>query len=70
MGTSLGLHASVPTDVVFAITRALGEHPERVRDIHPVARQFDPAQAPLQAGSPLHPGGERYFRNRVAYSLK
>jgi TRAP transporter TAXI family solute receptor len=70
MGTSLGFHASVPTDVVFAITHALCEHPERVRDIHPAARQFDPAQAPLQAGAPLHPGAERYFRHRVAYSSK
>ena len=70
MGTSLGFHASVPTDVVFAITRALCEHPERVRAIHPAARQFDPAQAPLQAGGPLHPGAERYFRNRVSYASK
>jgi TRAP transporter TAXI family solute receptor len=70
MGTSLGFHASVPTDVVFAITRALCEHPEQVHDIHPAARQFDPAQAPLQAGGPLHPGAERYFGNRVAYSSK
>ena len=70
MGTSLGFHASVPTDVVFAITQALCEHPERVRDIHPAARQFDPAQAPLQAGAPLHPGAERYFRNRGAYASK
>jgi TRAP transporter TAXI family solute receptor len=68
MGTSLGFHASVPTNVVFAITQALCEHPERVRDIHPAARQFDPAQAPLQAGAPLHPGAERYFLNRGAYA--
>jgi TRAP transporter TAXI family solute receptor len=66
MGTSLGFHAGVPTDVVFTITRALCEHPERVRAIHPAARQFDPAQAHLQAGGPLHPGAERHFRNRVA----
>ena len=68
MGTSLGFHASVPTAVVFAITRALCDHPERVRDIHPAARQFDTAQAPLQAGAPLHPGAERYFRSQGAYS--
>lgn len=62
MGTSLGFHASVPTDVVFAITRALCEHPQRLRAIHPAARQFDPAQAHLHAGGPLHPGAEQYFR--------
>jgi TRAP transporter TAXI family solute receptor len=66
MGTSLGFHTSVPTDVVFTITRTLCAHPERVRAIHPAARQFDPAQAPLQAGGPLHSGAERYFRNRGA----
>ena len=70
MGTSLGFHASVPADVVLAITRALCAHPERVRAIHPAARQFDPAQAPLQAGGPLHPGAERYFRHRVASASK
>jgi hypothetical protein len=64
MGTSLGFHVSVPTDVVFAITRTLCEHPERVRAIHPAARPFDPAQAPLRAGGPLHPGAEGYFRSK------
>jgi TRAP transporter TAXI family solute receptor len=70
MGTSLGFHASVPTDVVFAITRVLCEHQERVRSIHPAARQFDPAQASLPAGAPLHAGAERYFRNRGRISIE
>ena len=56
--------------IVFAIACALCEHPERVCGIHPAVRQFDPAQAPLQAGGLLHPGAERYFRNRVTYSSK
>jgi TRAP-type uncharacterized transport system substrate-binding protein len=62
--TSLGVHAGVPTDIILAITRALCEHPERVRDIHPAAVQFDPAQAPLRAGGPLHSGAEQYLRPR------
>ena len=64
MGTSLGFHASVPAEVVLAITHALCEHPEQVRAIHPAAAQFDPTQAHRGAGGPLHPGAERYFHAR------
>jgi len=61
MGTSLGFHASVPADVVFAITAAICGNPERVRAIHPAAATFDPAQAHLEPGGPLHEGAARYF---------
>jgi len=63
MGTSLGFHVNVPGDVVHVITRAICEHAERVRAVHPAARAFDPARAHLDAGGPLHPGAERYFRD-------
>ena len=61
MGTSLGFHASVPAEVVFAITSAICDNPERVRAIHPAAATFDPARAHLDAGGPLHDGAARYF---------
>ncbi|MDA0734400.1 MAG: TAXI family TRAP transporter solute-binding subunit [Chloroflexi bacterium] len=61
MGTSLGFHSQVPNDVVFAITSAICEHPERVRYIHPAAADFDPTTACLNPGGPLHPGAERYY---------
>jgi TRAP transporter TAXI family solute receptor len=62
MTTSLGVHASVPDDVVHAITEAICEHPARVRTIHPAAHDFDPARAHLEG--PLHPGAARYFGQR------
>jgi TRAP transporter TAXI family solute receptor len=61
MGTSLGFHASVPAEVVFAITSAICDHPDRVRAIHPAAAAFDPARAHLDPGGPLHEGAARYF---------
>jgi uncharacterized protein len=61
MGTSLGFHASVPEDVVYAITRAICDHAERVRQMHPAAQDFDPGAAHLQGQGPLHPGAARYF---------
>lgn len=64
MGTSLGLHASVPDDVAFAIVEAICEHPGNVRKIHPSAARFDPSEAPLNPGGPLHAGAERYYRTK------
>jgi len=62
MGTSLGFHASVSEDIVYAITRVICDQGERVRQIHPAAQYFDPRMAHLQTQGPLHPGAARYFR--------
>jgi TRAP-type uncharacterized transport system substrate-binding protein len=62
MGTSLGFHASVSEDVVYAITRVICDHAARVRQIHPAVQDFDPGTAHLQSQGPLHPGAVRYFR--------
>ena len=64
MGTSLGFHASVAPEVVFAITSAICDNPERVRAIHPSAATFDPAQADTDPGGPLLEGALRYFESR------
>lgn len=62
MGTSLGFHASVSEDVVYALTRVICDHAARVQQIHPAAQHFDPGTAHLQGQGPLHPGAMRYFR--------
>lgn len=62
MGTSLGFHAGAPEDVVYAITRLICDHADRVQQIHPAAQYFDPKTAHLQGRGPLHPGAARYFR--------
>jgi TRAP transporter TAXI family solute receptor len=64
MGTSLGFHASVPAEVVFAITSAICDNPERVRAIHPAAATFEPARANIDPGGPIHEGAARYFEAR------
>lgn len=64
MGTSLGFHAGVPDDVVYAITSAICDRPDRVRRIHPAARPFAPEAAHREARGPLHAGAERYYRGR------
>jgi len=62
MGTSLGFHADVPDDAVYRIVRAICEHAERVRRIHPAASGFDPGVAHRLSRGPLHPGAAKYFR--------
>lgn len=67
MGTSLGFHADVPDDIVYAITSAICEHVDQVRRIHAAAQGFDPQIAHLQGRGPLHPGAARYFREKGLY---
>jgi TRAP transporter TAXI family solute receptor len=64
MTTSLGFHASVAEDVVYAITSVICDHAERVRQIHPAAQSFAPSRVHLQRHGPLHPGATRYFQGK------
>jgi uncharacterized protein len=64
MATSLGFHASVAEDVVYAITSVICDDAERVRQIHPAAQYFAPTHAHLQGHGPLHPGAARYFQSK------
>jgi hypothetical protein len=64
MGTSLGFHASVSDDVVYSITSAICEKASAVHEIHPAAVDFDPQKAHRDGGTLLHPGAERYFREK------
>jgi TRAP-type uncharacterized transport system substrate-binding protein len=51
-------------EVVFAITAAICDGPERVRAIHPATASFDPVRAHLEPGCPFHEGAARYFEAR------
>jgi TRAP-type uncharacterized transport system substrate-binding protein len=64
MATSLGFHASVAADVVDAITSAICDRADRVRQIHPAARHFAVESAHLHGYGPLHPGAARYFEGK------
>lgn len=64
MTTSLGFHASVADDVVYAITSVICDFAERVRQIHPAAQYFEPSRAYLQGHGTIHPGAARYFQNK------
>lgn len=65
-GTVLIAHASLSDDVAYEITRTLVENAEAMAQAHAAWRTFVPEQAwmPENTGIPLHPGAERYYRER------
>jgi TRAP transporter TAXI family solute receptor len=66
VGYSLPLivSAQIPDEIVYEITKALCEHVEETRAVHPSWRAFDPKEAWKDTGGELHPGAARYFREQ------
>jgi len=56
------INKNVPEDVVYRITKIICENADKVRQIHDSTVSFDPTQAGLDLGAPLHPGAEKYYK--------
>jgi TRAP-type uncharacterized transport system substrate-binding protein len=64
MGTTIAVSAQVPDDVAYLVTRTINDNADRVRNIHESPAEYEPAKAHARLGVPLHPGAERYYRER------
>jgi uncharacterized protein len=64
MGTTIAASATMSPDVAYRITKAINDNPDRVRRIHASLADYDPAIGYLHLGVPLHPGAERYYREK------
>jgi len=64
MGTTITVTTKMANDLAYTITKALNDNPDRVRKIHGSLIDYDPAKAYLNLGVPLHPGAERYYREK------
>jgi hypothetical protein len=64
MGTTIAVSAQVPDDVAYLITRTINDNADRVRKIHDSLAEYEPAKAHARLGVPLHPGAERYYREK------
>jgi TRAP transporter TAXI family solute receptor len=64
MGTTITVHAKMAPDLAYTITRTLNDNAERVRKIHGSLADYDPAKGHMFLGVPLHPGAERYYREK------
>jgi TRAP-type uncharacterized transport system substrate-binding protein len=57
-------HASLDEGVVYQITKIICENPERLMNIDKGLKDFSAAEACKDMPVPLHPGAERYYREK------
>ena len=55
------VNKDVSDDIVYTMTKILGDNKETVRTLSKLFSNFDPAVA-WDTGVPLHPGAEKYFK--------
>ena len=66
-GTVLIAHADVPDDVAYNVTKAVIENMDKLAKDYPAYNAFvggENAWRPENTGVPLHPGAERYYKER------
>jgi TRAP transporter TAXI family solute receptor len=59
-------HADVPDDLVYAMTKATFEHLDALAAAHAAAKAIKLEAAAKSPPAPLHPGAERYFKEKGA----
>ena len=64
MGTTVIVSAKMADDLAYTLTQTFNENVARVRKLHASLADYDPALGYLQLGVPLHPGAERYYREK------
>ena len=64
MGTTIIVSAAMAEDLAYTITKTINDNADRVRKLHESLADYDPSKGWLQLGAPLHPGAERYYREK------
>jgi TRAP transporter TAXI family solute receptor len=59
-------HADAPDDLVYAMTKATFENLDDLQAAHAAAKDIKLEGAAASPPAPLHPGAERYFREKGA----
>src|SRR5215510_1386997 len=64
MGTTITVSSAMSNDLAYNITKALNDNVDRVRKIHGSLSDYDPSKGYLFLGVALHPGAEKYYREK------
>ncbi|GAB6049973.1 TAXI family TRAP transporter solute-binding subunit [Hydrogenophilus islandicus] len=64
IGNFLATHAGVPEATVYAITKAMFDHLDALVAAHSAAKAIRLENAAKNPPAPLHPGAERFYRER------
>ena len=62
LGNALVIHAKVPEDVVYRMTKAIMTNLDRLKGVHPAFGRVNKSTILNGFGAPLHPGALRYYR--------
>lgn len=64
MSSGLGAHKDVSEEVVYRILEIIDENIDAMKSIHPSWKNFDITKAWQNAGVPLHPGAEKFYKDK------
>ena len=64
MGTTIVVSTAMSDEVAYAITKTINDNADRFRKLHASLADYDPAKGWLNLGVALHPGAERYYREK------
>ena len=65
MGTTITVNAKMPNDTAYLLAKTLNDNVDRVRKIHGSLADYDPSKGHLYLGVALHPGAEKYYREKA-----
>ena len=64
MGTTVIVSTAMSDDVAYTITKTINDNADRLRKLHDSLADYDPSRGWLHLGVALHPGAERYYREK------
>ena len=64
MGTTITVNARMSNDTAYLLAKTLNDNVDRVRKIHGSLADYDPSKGHLYLGVALHPGAEKYYREK------
>jgi TRAP transporter TAXI family solute receptor len=64
MGTTIIVAAAMADDVAYTVTKTINNNADRVRKLHASLADYEPSKGWLHLGLALHPGAERYYREK------
>jgi TRAP transporter TAXI family solute receptor len=63
-GSTIVVSAKLSDTVAYTMTKALNDNADQVRALHASLKPYDPSKGWMALGVPLHPGAERYYREK------
>jgi TRAP transporter TAXI family solute receptor len=64
MGTTIIVSAAMSDALAYTITKTINDNADRLRSLHASLADYDPSRGWLELGVALHPGAERYYREK------